>query len=141
MATRVEDLVQVTPANAQVKIPTKKERLPSAWRIKLVEDLLLAYPDLDRNMINIAIDFDEIQAAKFGADYDPEEHIKEIFPALSSDSEDESKPDPATHIAKKIKLARNGEGEDGETGDKQQAEDERVSRQLADDGGHGELQQ
>jgi len=38
-------------------------------------------------MINIAIDFDEIQPLKFGKDYDPEEHINEIFPALSSDSE------------------------------------------------------
>ena len=83
MATRVEDLVQTTPANAQVKIPSKKERLPGAWRIKLVEDLLVAYPDLDRNMINIAIDFDAAQAEKFGADYDPEDHVKEIFPKRS----------------------------------------------------------
>ena len=106
-----------------------------------MEDLLVAYPDLDRNMINIAIDFDAAQAAKFGADYNPEEHVKEIFPALSSDSESDGKPDPSVHIAKKIKLARDGQGQVGETDLELQGKDERDPGQLADDGGHGELQQ
>ena len=141
MATRVEDLVQTTPANAQVKIPTKKERLPGVWRVKLVEDLLVAYPDLDRNMINIAIDFDAAQAERFGADYSPEEHIKEIFPALTSDSDSDDKEDPSVHIAKKIKLARDGQGQDGEADTELEGEDERNSGSVADDGGHGELQQ
>ena len=129
MATRVEDLVQTTPANAEVKIPPRKERLPGAWRVKLVEDLLVVYPDLDRNMINTAIDFDAAQAERFGADYNPEDHIKDIFPALSSDSDSEDKPDPTVHIAKKIKLARNGEGEDRTSDTEHEGEDERESRQ------------
>lgn len=103
-------------------------------------------------MINIAIDFNEIQAKKFGADYKAEEHLKEIFPALQSDSEDEGKEDPVVHIAKKIKLARqdgededgegwNGGGEGGEAGVEQQGQDERDPGQLVHAGGHGELQQ
>ena len=92
-------------------------------------------------MINIAIDFDAAQAEKFGADYNPEDHVKEIFPALSSDSDSEDKPDPSVHIAKKIKLARNGEGEDRTSDFEHEGEDERNPGQMANDGGHGKLQQ
>ena len=90
-------------------------------------------------MINIAIDFNAAQAAKFGADYNPEDHVKEIFPALSSVSDD--KPDPTAHIAKKIKLARNGEGEDRTSDAEHEGKDDGDAGQLADNGGHGELQQ
>ena len=117
MATRVEDLVQTTPANAQVRIPTKKERTAGVGRVKLVEDLLVAFPDLDRNMINIAIDFDEVQALKYGKDYDAQDHLKEIFPDLSSESEEDYSVEITKdeggdfHVTKKAKL-NDGEGKD-----------------------------
>jgi len=125
MATKVEDLVQITPANAQVKIPAKKERTAGAWRVKLVEDFLVAFPSLDRNMINIALDFDDMQAAKFGKDYDAQEHAKEIFPDLSSESEEdyeiEITKDEAGdfHVTKRTKL-NDGEGKDRASSPEQQ---------------------
>ena len=70
----------------------------------------MAFPSLDRNMINIAIDFDDIQASKFGKDYDAEEHVKEIFPELSSESEEDyeieiSKTEQGEfHVTKRTKL-------------------------------------
>ena len=140
MATKVEDLVQTTPADARVKIPERKERLPSRWRIKLVEDFQAAYPDLDRNIINMVMDFDEIQAQRFGKDYDPEEHLKDIFPALSSDSDEEGSKS-GEHLAKKLKtvVEQDGEGEERETGDSQRSQAERSSSGVADASQPGEL--
>ncbi len=62
----------------------------------------MAYPALDKNMINIALDFDEILKQKYGDDYHYEDHLAEIFPSddmdeteddseVESDSEDEQK--------------------------------------------------
>lgn len=85
----------------------------------------MAFPGLDRNMINIAIDFDEIQALKFGKDYDAEEHVKDIFPALQSDSDEDSgtvitKTETGDiHVTKRSKL-NDGERKDREASPEQQ---------------------
>ena len=96
--------------------------------------MLVVFPSLDRNMINIAIDFDDVQASKFGNDYDAEEHAKEIFPELSSESEGDheieiSKNEAGDfHVTKRTKL-NNGEGQDGEVGAEQQRTDELQQQQ------------
>ena len=46
----------------------------------------MAYPTLDRFMINIAIDLDEMNKKKWGEDYKFEDHVDEIFPEVESDS-------------------------------------------------------
>ncbi len=85
----------------------------------------MAFPSLDRNMINIAIDFDDIQASKFGNDYDAQEHVKENFPELSSESEgdyeiDISKDEAGElHVTKHTKL-NDGERKDGASSPQQQ---------------------
>lgn len=50
------------------------------WRVKLAEELATAYPMLDRNMIQIAIEFDEQMQEKYGADYRWEDHKDELIP-------------------------------------------------------------
>ena len=81
----------------------------------------MAFPSLDRNMI----DFDDIQASKFGKDYDAEEHVKETFPELSSESEEDydieiSKDEAGDfHVTKRAKL-NDGEGQDRASGVEQQ---------------------
>jgi hypothetical protein len=93
-------------------------------------------------MINIAIDFDEIQALKFGKDYDPEEHVKEIFPALQSDSDEDSgtivtkTESGEIHVTKKSKL-NDGEGKDRAVSPEQQRSHEPTQQQsspMADSG-------
>ena len=85
----------------------------------------MAFPSLDRNMINIAIDFDDIQALKLGKDYDAQEHVKEIFPELSSESEEDyeieiSKTEAGDyHVTKRAKL-NDGEGQDRAASPEQQ---------------------
>lgn len=46
----------------------------------------MAYPTLDRFMINMAIDLDEMNKKKWGEDYNFEDHVEEIFPEVESDS-------------------------------------------------------
>lgn len=102
----------------------------------------MAYPSLDRNMINIAIDFDEIQALKFGEDYDAEEHVKEIFPEPSSESEEDCQVEVTKdeagdlHVIKKAKL-NDGEGQDRQASPEQQRTHElrqHESSAMADSG-------
>ncbi|KAI9726559.1 MAG: hypothetical protein M1835_003763, partial [Candelina submexicana] len=83
-------------------------------------DFLLAYPDLDRNIIQMVIEFDEEQAKKFGEDYDPREHLPDIFPGLEADSDTYSLKD--------------GEGEDRPSGTGQQGEDAGQPPAVADSG-------
>jgi len=91
----------------------------------LVEDFLVVFPSLDRNMINIALDCDDIQPAKFGKDYDAQEHAKEIFPDLSSESEEDyeieiSKDEAGDfHVTKRTKM-NDGEGKDRASSPEQQ---------------------
>ncbi len=94
----------------------------------------MAFPSLDRNMINIAIDFDDIQASKFGNDYDAQEHVKEIFPELSSESEEDyeieiSKDEAGEfHVTKRTKL-NDGERQDREVSTEQQCTHELQQQQ------------
>jgi len=89
----------------------------------------VAFPSLDRNMINIAIDFDEVQALKYGKDYDAQDHVNEIFPDLSSESEEDYVVDIAKdesgdyHVTKRVKL-NDGEGKDRSASPEQQRTDE-----------------
>lgn len=59
------------------------------------------YPSLDKNMINIALDFDEQMQKKFGEDYHWEDHKAEIFPEVLTESAPQN----------------DGQGEDGEGAD------------------------
>lgn len=45
-----------------------------------MEELAIAYPQLDRNMIDIAIRFDEQMQEKYGEDYHWEDHKDELIP-------------------------------------------------------------
>ena len=51
-----------------------------------MEELAMVYPHLDRHMINMALDFDELMQKKYGDDYHWEDHKDEIFPEDSVDS-------------------------------------------------------
>ena len=68
----------------------------------------------------MVIEFDEEQAKKFGEDYDPREHLADIFPGLEAES--------GTYALK------NGEGEDRPTGAEQQGEDAGQCSTVADVG-------
>lgn len=50
-----------------------------------MEELALVYPDCDRMMINMALDFDEDMQKKYGEDYHWEDHKDEIFPEVVSE--------------------------------------------------------
>lgn len=46
----------------------------------------MVYPALDKNMITIAIDFDEQCQERFGEDYDYADHIDELYTQNSDDT-------------------------------------------------------
>ena len=55
-----------------------------------MEQWHLAYPHLDKFQINLAMEFDEMMAEKFGVDYAIEDHINEIFPDDTSVEDSDS---------------------------------------------------
>ena len=48
--------------------------------MRLVEELQLVYPHLDKFQIQLVLDFDEMMRKKYGDDYTAEEYAHEIFP-------------------------------------------------------------
>ena len=73
------------------------------WKVRLVEELQLAYPQLDKFQIQLVLDFDELMRKKYGHDYDAMEHAKEIFPEPTLDTSDT--------------VSEDGQGQGSETSD------------------------
>ena len=68
----------------------REDRLPSPGRVKEVEQYAIAYPRLDKNIINMVLDFDKANADKWGEDYDIEEHLDELLSGDNSERDSES---------------------------------------------------
>lgn len=74
------EITTTATSPSQLQIPPRAERLPGKDRVAAIEQWTLAYPHLDRFQINLAIEFDEMMAEKFGNDYVIDDHLDEIFP-------------------------------------------------------------
>lgn len=65
----------------------------------------MAYPQLDKNMIDIALRFDEKMQSKYGPDYKWEDHKDELLPK-----------DLEVDLQKTVEEEHDREGEDSQAG-------------------------
>lgn len=78
-----------------------------------MEELATAYPMLDRNMIQIAIEFDEQMQEKYGEDYRWEDHMHELIPRddlISALSSETTEPESSSETS-----VDDGQGQDSTT--------------------------
>ncbi len=112
--------------------------------MRLVEELALAYPQLDKYLVELAVDFDEQCQEKYGADYKFEDHEDEIFPEEQTNAVTVSEPcvTPTTlPVDASSTQAQLGSITSGEVQSAQSDEQPGPDHQTGDSLGGGEQQQ